>query len=144
MKSGTRCLLLRIINLKLLIENDLWRIHQNLLQQICDVHRPGDSLRNWWFYLLCALVSLALNVVALNAGTQMLSGLWSLAILLPIIAAGVRRMHDHGKSGWFLLIPFYNLYLLIIEGQRGITNEYGPDPLNPAQDFDFENRQLNP
>jgi uncharacterized membrane protein YhaH (DUF805 family) len=36
-------------------------------------------------------------------------------------------MHDVGKSGWHLLIPVYNLILLLTEGTRG-PNEYGEDP----------------
>jgi uncharacterized membrane protein YhaH (DUF805 family) len=36
---------------------------------------------------------------------------YTLAILIPSIAVGVRRMRDVGKSGWFLLIPIYNLIL---------------------------------
>jgi uncharacterized membrane protein YhaH (DUF805 family) len=43
------------------------------------------------------------------------------------IAVAVRRMHDVGKSGWFVLIPIYNLVLAVTEGNKG-TNEYGPDP----------------
>jgi uncharacterized membrane protein YhaH (DUF805 family) len=50
-----------------------------------------------------------------------------LAVLIPSIAVGVRRMHDVGKSGWFLLIPIYNLILALSEGEKG-DNKYGPDP----------------
>jgi len=42
-------------------------------------------------------------------------------------------MHDVGKSGWYMLIPFYNLYLAILEGDKG-PNEYGADPKNPEID----------
>ena len=48
-------------------------------------------------------------------------------MLAPSIAVAVRRMHDVGKSGWFLLIPIYNLILACTEGQKG-DNEYGTDP----------------
>lgn len=53
--------------------------------------------------------------------------------LLPGIAVGVRRLHDIGKSGWWLLlalIPIVNLvliYFYILDSQAG-TNEYGPNP----------------
>jgi uncharacterized membrane protein YhaH (DUF805 family) len=39
----------------------------------------------------------------------------------------VRRMHDVGKSGWFILIPIYNLVLACTEGDHG-DNEYGANP----------------
>ena len=36
----------------------------------------------------------------------------------------VKRMHDFGKSGWFILIPFYNLIIFFEEGTKG-SNAYG-------------------
>ena len=49
---------------------------------------------------------------------------------IPSLSAGVRRMHDVGKSGWYLLIPIYSLILAFTAGETG-TNKYGPDPKNP-------------
>jgi len=60
-------------------------------------------------------------------------GLFALAIIVPYIGVGIRRLHDVNKSGWFLLlgliplVNFYLLYLLVIEGTIG-DNQYGPDP----------------
>lgn len=51
----------------------------------------------------------------------------SLIFIIPSIAVGVRRMHDVGKSGWFILIPIYNLILACTKGDDG-SNEYGHDP----------------
>ena len=53
-------------------------------------------------------------------------------VLLPAyLSAAVRRVHDHGKSGWFILVPFYNLYLFIIEGEA-TPNAHGAVPTNTA------------
>ncbi|MGY5550848.1 DUF805 domain-containing protein [Riemerella anatipestifer] len=49
--------------------------------------------------------------------------------MLPSISVGVRIMHDVGKSGWFLLIPLYSFYLLIIKGEER-ENQYGPVPID--------------
>jgi uncharacterized membrane protein YhaH (DUF805 family) len=56
----------------------------------------------------------------------LLSTIYSLIVVIPHIAVNVRRMHDLGKSGWYCLVPIYNLILACQEGYRG-ENEYGPD-----------------
>ena len=48
-----------------------------------------------------------------------LSPVYALITLIPGLAVAVRRMHDVGKSGWFLLIPIYNIVLLCSEGTTG-------------------------
>jgi len=66
----------------------------------------------WWFVLFTFLVSLATGMVS-----QTMSGLFSLAVLLPSLAVGVRRLHDIDKSGWFLLlglIPIVGWIILIV------------------------------
>ena len=63
-------------------------------------------------------------------GTVYLDTIYSLAVFVPSIAVGVRRMHDVNKSGWYCLIPIYNLILACTEGTPG-SNEYGPDPKRP-------------
>jgi len=104
----------------------------------------GRAIRSeyWWFYLFCIIISFVLGIIEGVSGINYLGTIWSLAILLPSIAAGVRRMHDGGRSGWYLLIPFYNIYLLAIPGDSG-PNEYGEDPLNPGQQFDFDRPNYN-
>ena len=74
------------------------------------------------------------NSVGFNMTGGLLSLLFALAMFIPNIAVSVRRLHDVGKSGWFLLfalIPFlgwiYLLYLYVQPGMAG-PNEYGPDP----------------
>lgn len=54
---------------------------------------------------------------------------WILALpgMIFIWAQGAKRCHDLGNSGWFQLIPFYGLWMLFQDGQRG-RNQYGEDP----------------
>jgi uncharacterized membrane protein YhaH (DUF805 family) len=47
--------------------------------------------------------------------------------ILPCISAGVRRMHDCNKSGWFILVPIYSIILAFKPGTVG-PNRFGPDP----------------
>lgn len=69
-----------------------------------------------------------------QARTGIISMIYSWAVLLPGIAVAIRRMHDIGKSGWWVLISLIPLvgiiwYIILAatEGQRG-DNQYGPDP----------------
>lgn len=48
-----------------------------------------------------------------------------LPLVLPLFAASIRRMHDTGRSGWFILVPIYNLVLACQAGTSG-DNKYGP------------------
>jgi uncharacterized membrane protein YhaH (DUF805 family) len=50
-------------------------------------------------------------------------------IIPAYLSVSARRLHDHGKSGWFMLIPFYNLVLFIMEGEAEV-NKYGSPPTN--------------
>lgn len=102
----------------------------------------------WWFAsIILWVVSLA--VVAVNWSAIQDDGItdpeWSavsvattiLAILLiwPLVAVGVKRWHDRGKSGWWMLIylvPLLGALWALVElgflrGDQG-ANEYGPDP----------------
>jgi uncharacterized membrane protein YhaH (DUF805 family) len=64
-----------------------------------------------------------------EGGQGVLNAAYLILMIIPSIAVGVRRMHDVGKSGWFLLVPIYNIILTFQEGERN-ENEYGPDPKN--------------
>lgn len=86
----------------------------------------------WMFVLANAIISIPLNYIlplAITPELALLGTVYSLAVLIPSLAAAIRRMHDVGKSGWFILIPIYNLILACTEGDKG-PNEYGPDPKN--------------
>jgi uncharacterized membrane protein YhaH (DUF805 family) len=88
----------------------------------------------WYFVLFNTLITVVLMGIDVALETGFLQALYSLAVLLPSIAVGIRRMHDVGKSGWFILIPIYNLILACTEGTKG-ENEYGADPKGPATSF---------
>ena len=65
---------------------------------------------------------------------SILSGIYGLAVLIPGLAVAVRRLHDTGRSGWWLLIglvPLIGAIVLIVfmatDGEPG-DNAYGPNP----------------
>lgn len=63
----------------------------------------------------------------LVTGQSMLGNILTIALLLPQISVGIRRMHDVGKSGWYSLIPIYSLVLAFTKGDAN-ENQYGPNP----------------
>ncbi len=83
----------------------------------------------WWFFLMNLISIIILIIIGGYIHFPFLVTIYQLGILIPSLAVGVRRMHDVGKSGWFLLIPIYSLILACTEGEYG-ENEYGEDPKN--------------
>lgn len=64
-----------------------------------------------------------------------LGTIYQLAIMIPTIAVGVRRIHDTDHRGWWVLVPFANLYLAVRQGDKG-ENRFGSDPkTTPADQF---------
>jgi uncharacterized membrane protein YhaH (DUF805 family) len=93
----------------------------------------------WMFVLFNAIIAIVLQIIGLALKNQILLYLYDLAVLLPSLAVGARRLHDTDKSGWWQLIgliPVVGWIVLIVffatAGQPG-NNQYGPDPkLVPA------------
>lgn len=81
----------------------------------------------WYFALFHFIVLIILAFLSTYLGLTVLYLIYLLFAFLPSLAVGVRRMHDVGKSGWFLLIPIYSLILACTEGDQG-DNKYGLDP----------------
>ncbi|MES2687237.1 MAG: DUF805 domain-containing protein [Pseudomonadota bacterium] len=63
----------------------------------------------WWFFLFQILVSIAASMFG-----DVINGLVGLALLLPALAVGARRLHDIGKSGWWQLIMLTVIGLLLL------------------------------
>jgi len=89
----------------------------------------------WMFVLVNLIISIAIGIVeAIISSGDILSGLYGLAVLIPSLAVGARRLHDIGKSGWWqliALIPVVGWIILIVffctEGEAG-ENQYGVNP----------------
>jgi uncharacterized membrane protein YhaH (DUF805 family) len=91
----------------------------------------GRAIRSeyWWF----ALFNVGVSVIAglIDGSAHILSTLVDLALLLPGIAVGVRRLHDTDRSGWWWLIvfvPFVGIVVMIVfmclKGSEG-ANRFG-------------------
>ena len=97
----------------------------------------GRSRRKeyWLFILAVWVVMIILSIIEGILGLKgmvanaygPLTSLFYLAVLIPLIAVAVRRMHDQDRSGWWVIVPIVNLIFLFIDGTRG-PNRFGPDP----------------
>lgn len=93
------------------------------------------------FNIIFAIVAMVLdNVLGMagDTGYGLLYASYALATLVPGLAVAVRRLHDIGKSGWFILVALipliggiWLLVLLCTDSKPG-TNEYGPNPKEGA------------
>ena len=111
------------------------------------VNFSGRASRSeyWYFVLLNFIISMVFNIITFVLASngvsdgltvvQVLSWLVSLALFLPGLGVSVRRLHDIGKSGWWLfiiLIPccigLIWLVILMCKGSEMEENEYGPVP----------------
>jgi uncharacterized membrane protein YhaH (DUF805 family) len=90
----------------------------------------------WRFFAMNIVVVVVL--LALTAASELfgiLYLLYVLVLLVPSLAAGVRRLHDTGKSGWLVLIaliPIVGSIILIVflaSGGDQQPNQYGPVPV---------------
>jgi len=103
----------------------------------------------WLFSLFCFIVGLVIGVLRVATGGMeaMQSGrldalgvvnlLFSLAVLVPSLAVGFRRLHDTNRSAWWILIAFIPLLgwialivFYLLPGTPG-PNRFGPDPKSP-------------
>jgi uncharacterized membrane protein YhaH (DUF805 family) len=87
----------------------------------------------WMFVLFNLIISFGLGLIegilgeATNTDQSVLSTIYSLAILVPSIAVGVRRMHDTDHSGWWIIVPIANLIFAATKGTEG-ENRFGHSP----------------
>ncbi|MCD9195054.1 MULTISPECIES: DUF805 domain-containing protein [Streptomyces] len=89
----------------------------------------------WMFTLINVIISIVLAVLDVVFGTDPLLGtVYSLAVFLPGLAVGTRRLHDTDRSGWWqliILIPIVGLIVLLVfwaGAGKPHANAYGPSP----------------
>ena len=90
----------------------------------------------YWYYVLCyAIISIVVNLLSQASSVFAIIGtVVGLALICPTVAVEIRRLHDIGKSGWYLLfnlIPLVGAIILIVwfckDSEPG-DNAYGPNP----------------
>lgn len=89
-----------------------------LKNQYADFVGSANRAQYWYFILFYTLIALVTNFIdGLFFNTPVLTGLLTLALLVPTIAIGVRRLHDLKLSGWLyliILVPVLGAIALVI------------------------------
>ncbi|MBR9727130.1 DUF805 domain-containing protein [Shewanella intestini] len=116
-----------------------------VLKQYFDFSGRARRKEFWMFLLISTIISIILSLIDKGVGTfndatgyGIISGIYSLLVLIPSIAVSVRRLHDTNHSGWWcllVLIPLLGLFILAIVFcfDSKEDNEYGPNPKLLAQ-----------
>jgi uncharacterized membrane protein YhaH (DUF805 family) len=90
----------------------------------------------WYFVLFYLIASIVANILDTAIGARAFSSIVLVVFFLPSLAAAARRLHDTGRSGWWLLlgfVPLVGTIILIVwfaTRSRDGVNKYGPSPLN--------------
>ena len=64
---------------------------------------------------------------ATSSDQSVLGSVYQLAVLIPSLSVGCRRMHDTGRSGWWLIVPIVSFIFAVEKGTKG-PNQFGPNP----------------
>jgi uncharacterized membrane protein YhaH (DUF805 family) len=110
-------------------------------QKYADFSGRARRSEYWYFLLFYMLILIALSVVdvvmgwfSTDAGVGVLSGIYTLALLIPSLSVSVRRLHDTDRSGWWLLIGLLPLIggivllVFFVQDSQAGANRFGPNP----------------
>ena len=116
-----------------------------VINQFSDFSGRARRQEYWMFVLfnlVFAIIALLIDIYlgttfeinGLGFGSGLASIIYSLFVFIPNMAVAIRRLHDVGKSGWFLLIAFIPfiggvwLLILLLTNSQSETNQWGPNP----------------
>ncbi len=88
----------------------------------------------WMFILFNVIIAFGLvfidgffGITPVEIERSIVGTIYELAVFIPTIAAGARRLHDSGRSGWWQIVPVVNWVFMCTPSTQG-ENGFGPDP----------------
>lgn len=100
------------------------------LRKYADFSGRASRSEYWWFFLFAVIVTGLFGILdraifgfdaKAGQAPRVLSGLFQLAILLPMLAAAWRRMHDTGRPGWYVLLPMLLSFAFLVVTFAGVV-----------------------
>lgn len=138
-----------------------WGYYKKVWSQYGDFRGRARRREYWWFYLLNMLgvLLLMVPVTVVDAASESVLPfltvvpliLYVIAVVIPYLAVTVRRLHDSGRSGWWMVLlqfvfgflPYLNLIggivmlvFLCTDSEDG-PNQYGPNPKATVNIYEF-------
>ncbi len=106
---------------------------RSVLSKYADFTGRARRSEYWFWFLAVIIGAIVTSIIDSIIGVPITYIVFLLGVLVPNIAVSIRRMHDIGKSGWWILvglIPFVGAIILIVwfVGDSQPDNEYGPNP----------------
>ncbi|ANU13872.1 Integral membrane protein [Planococcus halocryophilus Or1] len=101
----------------------------------------------WMFILFTSIISIVLSIIEIALSLEiapnlgLLSTIFTLIILIPSLSVTVRRLHDIGRTGWWLLLSFIPilgwiaLFVFTLLDSESGSNKYGSNPKEFEHDF---------
>lgn len=105
----------------------------DVIKRYFDFNGRARRQEFWMFTLISFVIAVVLGIIGGMLKTSIISNLYSLAVLLPSLGVGARRLHDTGKSGWWQLLSLTGIGIIVLivfwakDSDPG-DNQYGANP----------------
>ena len=107
-----------------------------IVENYCNFEGRASRSQYWWYVLFTALLGFLIGIIFGEETTgNIIQGIVTLALLLPGLGLAVRRLHDIGKSGWWIFLAFIplvgaiSLIVWICQNSPLFPNQYGEVPM---------------
>ena len=81
---------------------------QDGFKRYSDINGRSTRPQFWYFFLFYIIVNFISSIIF----SDLIDLIVSIGIFIPYISAAIRRMHDVGRSGWFIIVPIANIVFL--------------------------------
>lgn len=107
----------------------------NVIKNYADFSGRARRKEYWMFSLINILIYTALIFIEISlGGIGLIAGVYILAVFIPTLAVTVRRLHDSGRSGWWILITFLPIiggiifFIFMLLDSSPEQNQHGASP----------------
>jgi uncharacterized membrane protein YhaH (DUF805 family) len=109
---------------------------ETVLRRYADFSGRAGRAEYWWWWAALVATFIAIGILTsfVGAAGYVVAALVTLATFIPNLAVTVRRLHDTGRSGWWVLVVLVPaigalilLVLLLLDGEHG-SNRWGTPP----------------